>query len=1464
MLRRTVMISLLLVCMLVAFACTAQADDGIAIDEAHFPDESFRTYVLQQVDMDGDGVLSAEEADDVELIYIDYYEGDAPVASLQGIECFPELRGISVEEAELTEIDLSHNLMLSSLDISGNNLTELDVSMLPRLQELSANNNQLATIHFGENSKLEYLFIGGNRLSDLDISTLSGLEDLDVSNNQLTRIDVSNNLKVWEIKASHNPIGDIDVTHLSNLAGLFVDDCGLSTIDLTHNTELQGLSINDNSFTDLDLSQNPALSYLYCHGNQLTSLHVNFARLQELDVSNNLLSELDLSGGNLLSRLHCEGNGITSLDFSNHGKLKKTYLRGMEDASLREELDGVIRFYNIEEDDSNFFDESEYSLSYDENVTLTVWQNADTEPLAIDAAHFPDAAFRTYVSRRFDLDEDGSLSGPEIESAVTINFEEGEEGGQAQQNVADMTGIAYLTELMYLNINFTQVQSLDLSQNHRLDEVYCSDCGLMSLNLSGCESLTRLECNNNNLTSLDLSGCPSLNQLFCSNNQLAELDVKGLVQLESLCCGNNQLTELSVRRLIHLEYMECENNQLSELDVSRNAKLFELNCKSNRLTALYTGENPSLKTLICSDNSLGKLDIHGNPQIVRAFTEFTPEQIGMALHYAVIDFFDDDENIEYNYRYPALAVDVGVDVIVENELGEGEIPIDAAHFPDKYFRAYIAQQIDGNGDGVLSAEEIERTEEIQIWDEPIASLEGIEWFPDLKYLYVNHAALTEVDLSGNTRLESLGLESNQLTSLDISMLPELDHLDVSGNQLSAIDLGNHSKLRDLLISYNPIGSIDVTALPELEWLEANGCGLSAIDLTHNDKVEGLYINDNSLNQLDLSANRELTTLECANNRLRALDLAQNTSISSLICNGNRLVALDISPLGNLYELNASDNHLAGLDLSACGELNRLYCEGNGIDQLDLRRHSRLKSAYANAMRDSNLREEIDGAIRCFVKEEYSDERSCILSFDDSVELTLWQNADAEPIAIDAEHFPDDAFRAYIRERFDVDGDGELSGPEIETALSIDINQSSGVWDEDLDVTGIGYLTELKTLYISTYISSLDVSGNPRLQMLGCESCGLESLNVDGCSELNSLYCSGNNLKSLDVSSCASLGDFDCSNNQLTELDVSGLSRLCNLVCENNSLTELSLAGCINMRWIFCDNNQLQKLDVSSCTLLQELECKSNQLTDIRLGENPLTWLNCENNRLEKLDLRGCARLLNLTCSGNPMEKLDISGCPNIIRAFTKFEPVQIGNVLLYADEYDDNGPRLGVDVGLEIVTEYEPSLTLSREQYPLYLTARGFGAAGKLELSGDEELIAAAEWNTGNADVVTVDNGRLAAIGTGSTIITVTSGDISLACEVTVARLDTVALPESLVALEAQAFSGAAAIQCVDIPETVAEIGTGAFEGCTALQLIRIPASVESIAQDAFAGTTQVRISCKAGSVAERFAIAHGMDYIVE
>ena len=210
----------------------------VPIDETNFPDEYFRAYVLEYVDEDEDGVLSAEEAAGVTELSFMYVEDDLDdsnpmISSFQGIEFFPNLEDLDCSYNAIDELDVSKNTALVFLTCPGCGLTKLDVSKNTKLVELGCYDNSLSTI---------------------DVSACLDLETLICSNTDLTALDVSKNTK---------------------LDTLYCDNNDLEKLDISQNKELTALTCYNNHIKSLDLSNNPDLSDLDCHDNLIDLLDIH-------------------------------------------------------------------------------------------------------------------------------------------------------------------------------------------------------------------------------------------------------------------------------------------------------------------------------------------------------------------------------------------------------------------------------------------------------------------------------------------------------------------------------------------------------------------------------------------------------------------------------------------------------------------------------------------------------------------------------------------------------------------------------------------------------------------------------------------------------------------------------------------------------------------------------------------------------------------------------------------------------------------------------------------------------------------------------------------------------------------------------------------------------------------------------------------------------------------------------------
>ena len=176
------------------------AEGNIPIDEQHFPDANFRSYLKTASFNDGDDILTTEELANAKEIICDFKD----ISDLTGIEYFTNLTQLFCPMNNLTSLDVSKNTKLTQLWCSYNfNLTSLDVS---------------------KNTNLTYLTCEGNQLTSLDVSKNTNLTYLDCSVNELTSLDITNNpnITTWRPNNNSYAITAIDgVFDLSNLPGNF-------------------------------------------------------------------------------------------------------------------------------------------------------------------------------------------------------------------------------------------------------------------------------------------------------------------------------------------------------------------------------------------------------------------------------------------------------------------------------------------------------------------------------------------------------------------------------------------------------------------------------------------------------------------------------------------------------------------------------------------------------------------------------------------------------------------------------------------------------------------------------------------------------------------------------------------------------------------------------------------------------------------------------------------------------------------------------------------------------------------------------------------------------------------------------------------------------------------------------------------------------------------------------------------
>lgn len=532
-------------------------------------------------------------------------------------------------------------------------------------------------------------------------------------------------------------------------------------------------------------------------------------------------------------------------------------------------------------------------------------------------------------------------------------------------------------------------------------------------------------------------------------------------------------------------------------------------------------------------------------------------------------------------------------IIPNNAVGT---PIDEAHFPDAIFRNWILAQ-DYGILGYLPTT-VSNVNYIDVKDQGIADLTGIEYFTNLQELYCSNNKLTKLDVSKNTKLEVLHCEGNQIsgTNMDalIASLPTLEGTlcaystkATEGNEINSLQVAA-AKAKNWQVrmvdgtNYTdyagiPAITIDATNFPDdnfRAWVLAQVYGQDGV-LTEKETAAVTEIKVTGESIADLKGIEHftaLTSLNCSGNQLTTLDMSKNTELKILDCQRNKLITLDVSKNTALTTLGCGTNQLTSLDLSKNTALTSLKCYNNQLTTLDVSKNTKLVNLYyyRNQIRGKGMEALVESlptvneSTLYILREDLADDNNEITTthvttakakgwkvMKYNLETKQFEDyAGIFAVHINATNFPDANFRAYV------------SDP------SIDLDES-------------GYLTEAEIAAVTEMSAAMKDISNLK---------GIEHFTA-----LTSLDCLGNKLTSLDLSKNTALTKLICTGNQLSELDVTKNTALTYLDCDGNKLTALDLSKNTALEQLYCDENQLTTLNVTQNKKLTLLSCYSNKI-----------------------------------------------------------------------------------------------------------------------------------------------------------------------------------------------------------------------------------------------------------------------------
>ena len=227
------------------------------------------------------------------------------------------------------------------------------------------------------------------------------------------------------------------------------------------------------------------------------------------------------------------------------------------------------------------------------------------------------------------------------------------------------------------------------------------------------------------------------------------------------------------------------------------------------------------------------------------------------------------------------------------------------NFPDQHFKNFLllgsqiydvngnAFFLDLNNDGEIQITEASLVHQVQIQcidcedGENINSLEGIEYFTNLRRLQFAYCSIPSLDITSLIHLEQLECNGNNISSLNVSGLINLKSMICGENNLTSIDFINDlPNIEDALFNNNQITSLNVNGLQNLKQLYVGGNNITSLNVQNTPELFLLWCHENSISTLDVNHLTNLTSLYCSDNLLSTLDVSQLTKLHEFIFSNN--------------------------------------------------------------------------------------------------------------------------------------------------------------------------------------------------------------------------------------------------------------------------------------------------------------------------------------------------------------------------------------------------------------------------------------------------------------------------------------------------------------------------------------------------------------------------------------------------
>ena len=273
------------------------------------------------------------------------------------------------------------------------------------------------------------------------------------------------------------------------------------------------------------------------------------------------------------------------------------------------------------------------------------------------------------------------------------------------------------------------------------------------------------------------------------------------------------------------------------------------------------------------------------------------------------------------------------------------------------------------------------------------------------------------------------------------------------------------------------GTLDPDELLVARNIYCDGMGIKTLKgIEHLSELRGVYASFNDLTELDLSKNKYITGVWVSDNQFTKLDFTANKdTLEWLYCFRNfNLTTLNLKGCKKMSYLEVSECNLKKLDLSEFSELEHLICSECALSELDVSNNKKL--THLDAFNNINHGDDY------YLYNKFT--KLDLRNNPKMKRLDIWGNKQLEPVDISV-----------------------CPGLQYYNCAAMGLTSLKLDKNHELNKINCGWNPNL---------GKIDVSNNPKLASLMCNSCGIQKLDISKNPYLRYLFIGTNKIKTVNI------------------------------------------------------------------------------------------------------------------------------------------------------------------------------------------------------------------------------------------------------------------------------------------------------------------------------------------------------------